>query len=73
MREFFEAEAELSGSDEPSEDEEDGEDLDRMEEEEADAEQIDEERLREQVRSRRADGGWWEETGTGMALSCSFF
>ncbi|KAF0288673.1 Claspin [Amphibalanus amphitrite] len=47
--EFFEAEAELSGSDEPSEDEEDGDELDRMDEEEADAELIDERKLRLEV------------------------
>ncbi|KAF0291403.1 Claspin [Amphibalanus amphitrite] len=47
--EFFEAEAELSGSDEPSEDEEDGDELDRMDEEEADGELIDERKLRLEV------------------------
>ena len=49
--EFFDAEAELSGSDEPSEDEADGDELDRMDEEEADAELIDEDKLREQVQT----------------------
>lgn len=47
---FFEGEAELSGSEEPSDDEDDGDELDQMDEEEADREQLDEGKLRQQVR-----------------------